>query len=151
MKRPNSATQNLRKLYMNYQQKNFIPPSCLPNLENMYETHNYIKEEALEEELSLLQISWDELGITPQYRSVFLNIISQANEAEKINIFSQEKNNIKKLRESLLGLKKEIENRENNLTQLKSFNALVQNIINSGDDVNSINQILQNVINLINL
>ena len=113
MKRPNSATQNLRKLYMNYQQKNFIPPSCLPNLENMYETHNYIKEEALEEELSLLQNSWDELGITPQYRSVFLNIISQANEAEKINIFSQEKNNIKKLRESLLGLKKEIENREN--------------------------------------
>ena len=149
MKRPNSATQNLRKLYMNYQQKNFIPPSCLPNLENMYETHNYIKEEALEEELSLLQNSWDELGITPQYRSVFLNIISQANEAEKINIFSQEKNNIKKLRESLLGLKKEIENRENNLTQLKSFNALVQNIINSGDDVNSINQVLQNVINLI--
>ena len=150
MKRPNSATHNQRLKYTNPQSKNFIPSNYLPNFENIYpSTNNYIKEEGFEEDMSLLQIAWNELGITQEYRQVFINILKEANELEKDNILSEEKNNIKKFKDSLLNLKKEIDNREKNLTQLKKLNFVVQNIINSGEEVNSINQILQNVMSLI--
>ena len=147
MKRPHSATHNQRLI--NPQSNNFISPNYLPNFENYPQTNNYIKEEGFEEEMSLLQIAWNELGVTPEYRQVFINILKEANETEKNNIFIEEKNNMKKFRDSLLNLKKEIENREKNLAQLKKFNYLVQSIITNGEEVNSINQILQNVISLI--
>ena len=147
MKRPHSATHNHRLI--NPQANNFISPNYFPNFENYPQTNNYIKEEGFEEEMSLLQIAWNELGVTPEYRQVFINILKEANETEKNNIFIEEKNNMKKFRDSLLNLKKEIENREKNLAQLKKFNYLVQSIITNGEEVNSINQILQNVISLI--
>ena len=149
MKRPHSASHNQRLLYINPQPGNLIPPNCLPDLDNYPKMMNFIKEEGFEEELSLLQLSWNELGITPEYRQVFLNILREANETEKINIFAEEKNNMKKFKDSLLSLKKEIDNRENNLNQLKQFNFQIGNIIKNGNEVNSINQILQNVIVLI--
>ena len=147
MKRPHSATHNHRLI--NPQGNNFISPNYLPNFENYPQTNNHIKEEGFEEEMSLLQIAWNELGVTPEYRQVFINILNEANESEKNNIFAEEKTNMKKFRDSLLNLKKEIENREKNLVQLKKFNFLVQSIITNGEEVNSINQILQNVISLI--
>ena len=149
MKRPHSATHNPRYLYINPQAKNFIPPEALPNLDNYPQMIKFIKEEGFEEEISLLQLSWNELGITPEYRQVFINLLREANEVEKNNIFNEEKNNIKKFKDSLLGLKKEIENRENNLSQLKKFNFSVQNVISNGDEANSLNQILQNTIAII--
>ena len=147
MKRPHSATHNHRLI--NPQGNNFISPNYLPNFENYPQTNNHIKEEGFEEEMSLLQIAWNELGVTPEYRQVFISILNEANESEKNNIFAEEKTNMKKFRDSLLNLKKEIENREKNLVQLKKFNFLVQSIITNGEEVNSINQILQNVISLI--
>ena len=135
MKRPSSAKE--KKLYMINQQKNLMIPKFLPNINNMNQ-NNQFHDDTLDEELKLLQYSWNELGITHEYRNVFMNILEEALENERYNIILQEKNNMKKFKDAILSLKKEIENRENNLTQLKSFNALVQNIINSGDDVNSI-------------
>ena len=149
MNRPHSATHIPPKLYIVDQKKNFISPTCLPNIEHISETNNIIKEEAFEEEISLLQLAWNELGITPEYRAMFINNLEEANDTEKNNIFIQEKNHIKKFMDSLLALKKEIENRENNITQLKKLNFFVQNIITNGEDINSINQILQNTITLI--
>ena len=147
MNRPNSAKHIPPKLYTIDQKKNFIP-TYFPNLESN-QTNNAIKEEGFEEEISLLQLAWNELGITPNYRAMFINHLEEANDIEKNNIFIQEKNNIKKFMDSLLVLKKEIENRENNIDQLKKLNSYVQNIISSGEDINSINQILQNAITLI--
>ena len=149
MNRPHSASHIPPKLYIVDQKKNFVPPSFLPNLENISETNNIIKEEAFEEEISLLQLAWNELGITPEYRAMFINNLEEANDTEKNNIFIQEKNHIKKFMDSLLALKKEIDNRENNITQLKKLNFFVQNIITNGEDINSINQNLQNAVTLI--
>ena len=57
MKRPGSANQSPKKFYVLSQTKNYLAPKYLPKL------NNYVKEDNLEEELSLLQISWNELGI----------------------------------------------------------------------------------------
>ena len=111
MNRPYSATQIPRNLNINSQKKYIISPNYLPNMENVPKENNYAKEESYEEELGLLELAWNELGITSEYRSVFINVLKNSNDIEKINIFNQEKNNIKKFKESLLSLKKEIENR----------------------------------------
>ena len=145
MKRPNSASHNPRILYINPQQRVFIPPESLPNLDNQKNL-----DEIYEEEINLLQIAWNELGITKEYRQVFINLLKEANDFEKNNIFLEEKNNIKKFKDSLLSLKKEIENREKNLAQIKKYNFLIlNNNTNNERDTNTINQILQNVISII--
>ena len=149
MNRPYSATQIPRNLNINSQKKYIISPNYLPNMENVPKENNYAKEESYEEELGLLELAWNELGITSEYRSVFINVLKNSNDIEKINIFNQEKNNIKKFKESLLSLKKEIENRESNLTKLKKLNFLVQSIVGNGNEVNSLNQILQTGVSLI--
>ena len=146
MKRPSSANQGPKKIYINSQSK-ATPVKNLPNIQSS--KNNYMREDAYEEELYLLQASWNELGITPEYRTVFINILEEASESERNSIFAQEKNNLKKFKEALLNLKKEIENRENNLTQLKKLNFMLQNTMSSGENPNSINSILQNVISLI--
>ena len=143
MKRPGSAKQSPKKLYVGNQQKNHAAPKYLPNI------MNYMREDTLEEELSLLQLTWNELGITQEYRTVFLNILEEASESERNTIITQEKNNLKKFREILLNLKKEIENRENNLSQLKKSEYLIQSSLDNEQNANSINSILQNVISLI--
>ena len=149
MNRPYSATQVQRNINMSIQNKYFISPNYLPNVENVPKINNYLKEESYEEELGLLQLAWNELGITPEYRAIFINILQNSNETERINIFNQEKNSIKKFKDSLLTLKKEIENRESNLTKLKKINYLIQSIVGNGNEVNSINQIMQNAVSLI--
>ena len=78
-----------------------------------------------------------------------MNILEEASEKERNNIITQEKNNLKKFRDALLNLKKEIENRENNLTQLKNSEYLIKNAMEDEKRANSINSILQNVISLI--
>ena len=143
MKRLGSAKHSPNKLYVGNQQKNYVAPKYLPNI------MNYMREDTLEEELSLLQLSWNELGITQEYRTVFLNILDEASESEKNNIITQEKNNMKKFREVLLNLKKEIENRENNVSQLKKSEYLIQSSLDSEQSISSMNSILQNVISLI--
>ena len=143
MKRPGSANQSPKKFYVLNQTKNYLASRYLPNI------NNYVKEDNIEEDLSLLQISWNELGITQEYRTVFLNILEEASESERNNIITQEKNNLKKFRDALLNLKKEIENRENNLTQLKNAEYLIKNAMDDESRANTINSILQNVISLI--
>ncbi len=77
MKRPSSVNQGPKKLYISNQPKNnaqkMIP--SIPSLKN-----NYMKEDPYEEELYLFQTSWSELGITAEYRTVFINILDEAND-----------------------------------------------------------------------
>ena len=103
----------------------------------------------MEEDISLLELAWNELGITNEYKKVFINILLNSSEKERNNIITQEKNNMKKFRDGLLNLKREIDNRENNLNQLKEHNFEILNIINSGENPNSINQLLKSIIGII--
>ena len=147
--RPHSATHNIQKLKVNTHPKNFLSPKYLPNTEKMAVINNYIKKEALEEDISLLELAWNELGITNEYKKVFINVLLNSSEKERNNIITQEKNNMKKFRDGLLNLKREIDNRENNLNQLKEHNFEILNIINSGENPNSINQLLKSIIGII--
>ena len=145
MSRPRSANQGPKKiLLVNKGQdsyRNFIPPESLPNIK----FNNYVDDQ-LNEELTILKNSWDDLGVTNEYRKAFMNHLKQVNEYERIDIIKQEKNNLKRFRDALLKLKKEITNREDNLLKLKNLNKELGNINYNEGEMNSKNNILQNVI-----
>jgi hypothetical protein len=108
-----------------------------------------VHEDSFNEEFGLLQMTWDELGITQEYRNAFINMAKRVSESERKDIFQQEKINLKKFRDALLTLKKEISNRENNLELLKKFDKKIENCINVENNSNSIDNILQDVISVI--
>ena len=66
MKRPSSAKE--KKLYKITQQKNLLLPKYLPNINSM-NSNNQMRDDALDEELKILQYSWNEVGITQEYRN----------------------------------------------------------------------------------
>ena len=94
------------------------------------------------EELNVITTLWDELGVTEDYRYQFNQIIDSNIYNSKI-IFIQEKENLQKFKTSLMKLKKEIINRENNIENLIK-------IIRMIDNQKELNQnILKDVINII--
>ncbi len=76
MSRPHSANQGPKKIYLanKAKDKNAIPQEYLPAIQYKQQNDYNIKEDGFNEELNLLQIAWDELGITPEYRAVFINL-----------------------------------------------------------------------------
>ena len=151
MNRPHSAHQGPKKIYLGNKgkDKNANPQEYLPSIQYKQQNNYNIKEDVFNEELSLLQASWDELGITPEYRAVFINLAKRVSNSEKKDIFMQEKINLKKFRDSLLNLKKEIANRENNLAMLHVIDKKLETIINTENKANSIDNILQEAVNII--
>ena len=151
MNRPHSAHQGPKKIYLGNKgkDKNANPQEYLPSIQYKQQNNYNIKEDVFNEELSLLQASWDELGITPEYRAVFINLAKRVSNSEKKDIFMQEKINLKKFRDSLLNLKKEIANRENNLAMLHVIDKKLETVINTENKANSIDNILQEAVNII--
>ena len=153
MSRPRSANQGPKKIYLGNkpQDKNKIinNPDSLPSIHYKQQINNDLNEENFNEELYLLQSSWNELGITPEYRSVFINLAKKVSESERTDIFTQEKTNLKKFKDSLLNLKKEIANRENNLTILRKLDKTLEGCTNNENNSNSIDSILKDAINII--
>ena len=75
-----------------------------------------------EEELTIVQSLWDDLGIYEEYQEEFKNYIKQmTNEEKKNEILNLEKNQLRKYRDALLKLSAEISNRENNIIKLKKL------------------------------
>ena len=153
MSRPRSANQGPKKIYLGNkpQDKNKIinNPDSLPSIHYKQQSNYDLNEENFNEELYLLQSSWNELGITSEYRTVFINLAKKVSESERTEIFNQEKINLKKFKDSLLNLKKEIANRENNLTILRKLDKTLEGCINNENNSNSIDSILKDAINII--
>ena len=153
MSRPHSASQRPKKIYLGNKfqdkNKNINNPDYLPNILYKQQNNYDLKEESFDEELYLLQNSWNELGITPEYRTVFINLAKRVSEAERTDIFMQEKINLKKFKDSLLNLKKEIANRENNLLILRKLDKTMEAFISNENNSNSIDSILKDAINII--
>ena len=151
MSRPHSAKQGPKKIYLGNRPKDQYKnqQEYLPNIQ--YKQPNYydMKEDTFNEEISILQNAWNELGITPEYRAAFINLAKNVTESERKDIFMQEKINLKKFRDALINLKKEITNRENNLALLKKLDKTLQTCINNENNANSIDNILHDVINII--
>ena len=64
------------------------------------------EEEIIKEQLNLLMNQWDELGFTSDYRNSFLNSIREIPKSGKKDIIVHELNNLKRLADSLIDLKK---------------------------------------------
>ena len=151
-----SERQNTNiKLKISSSSKNYpnINYTFLPKL-NESESHQTIKRnnEYLEleentntdykEELNVITSLWDELGVTEDYKYQFNQILESNNYNSKI-IFIQEKENLQKFKTSLIKLKKEINNRENNIKNLLKIIKIID------DEKEANKNILKEVVNII--
>ena len=85
--------------------------------------NDILNENETDEELSIIENLWDDLGVSTNYQIEFKKFIKSVNnEQEKSEYLFSEKNKLKKFRESLLKLSLEISNRENNIFKLKKYN-----------------------------
>ena len=98
------------------------------------------EKEDYKEELLIIKNLWEELGVTQEYQEQFNNFLGYEN-LRKV-MFIQEKENLQKFRYSLMKLRKEILNRENNIESLIK-------IIRAIESQNEIENLLKEVINII--
>ena len=114
------------------------------------------------DELNLLQNLWDKLEVNNEFRSYFINNIKTKNDLEKKEIFKNERENLEKLSDSLIKLKKEKVSRENNIKSLKKYSINIEDYISQGYSITTssnvfkeiciiINQLRYNAINIIHL
>ena len=119
------------------------------NRENLEEKTNT----DYKEELLVITTLWDELGITEDYRYQF-NKILKHNIYDSKMLFFQEKENLQKFKTSLMKLKKEIYNRENNIENLikvvKMIDAQkIENKVLLKEVVNLIKNLRLNAVNIV--
>ena len=123
-----------------YFQKDFtspnVPSSNFPSVDPnnrsksaMNESVDY-KLDSLNEEYSIIQKIWEDLGVTYKYQIQFDNYIRTVSESKLKNIFINEKNSLKRFGEALIKLGKEISSRENNIHSLQRY---VFSLVNSGN------------------
>ena len=153
MNRPRSANQGPKKIYLvNKPQDQFkviIPPESLPNIQYKQQSKYDLRDDEFNEELNLIKAQWDDLGIANEYRAIFINFLKNINDSDRKDIFAQEKKNLKKFRDCIINLKKEINSRENYISILKQLDKNIKDFINLGNDKTSIDKILKDVINII--
>ena len=98
------------------------------------------EKEEYKEELLIIKNLWEELGVTQEYQEQFNNILVYENLRK--NLFNYEKENLQKFRNSLMKLRKEIINRENNIESLIR-------IIRAIESQNANDNLLKEVVNII--
>ena len=104
-----------------------LKETTLPIINN--NKNNFIENKDLKEdneELSLIQIIWDDLGVSEEYQNQFLKFMKNLSEENKREYFEMEKNYLKKFRDSLFKLSKEISSREKNIDDLKKFDEIIK-------------------------
>ena len=123
-----NALKNAKKINFtdNYSNENnyqsFLPQIKTSN-NKLEETNN---EDKIINEFKLIQILWDDLGVSNEYKKKFENFISNHNKEEIIQYLNFEKSNLKKYKETIIKLSKEIINRENNIKNLKEIDELIE-------------------------
>ena len=140
---PSHQTSNLPSVDRNNRSKSGLNES------------NENKVESFNEEYSIIQRIWNNLGVTYKYKVHFDNYIKSCSEAQLKSVFANEKKNLKRLGEALVKLSKEINARENNIHSLKRYiNSLVNSNNYFEDDENekikkNRENIIMNIISLI--
>ena len=120
-----TKNQKKEKYQINYNNINDNKNNNIPNINSVKKINN-LNHEA-EEELSIIESLWSDLGVKGDYQEEFINyILSISDEQEKMEMFFYEKNNLKKLREALIKLSVEITNRDNNLIKIKKYNSSLE-------------------------
>ena len=124
-----------------------IDPSKLPQIPSSRQlSRKDTNEELFNEELSLIQNMWDDLGVCTPYRNVFESHARTLNEVERKEFFAFENASLKRFRDNLLKLSKEISNREKAIEKLKKFDEIVSTTFPDGNeklDESFMNDIIQ--------
>ena len=140
---PSHQTSNLPSVDRNNRSKSGLNES------------NENKIESFNEEYSIIQRIWNNLGVTYKYKVHFDNYIKSCSETQLKSVFANEKKNLKRLGEALVKLSKEINARENNINSLKRY---IISLVNSSnyfeDDENekikkNRENVIMNIISLI--
>lgn len=103
------------------------PSSQFPSIDKINRSKSIMNEsselklESYNEEYTIIQKMWRDLGVTNKYQVLFNNYIKSVTEAKLKNIFINERHTLKKFGESILKLSKEISARENNIRSLKKY------------------------------
>ena len=106
-------------------------------------------QDILKGEIKYLKKSWDELGVTDEYKDNFIENILKINALERNNILEKEKITLTKLNNSLINLKKEIISREKNINSLHKYNNIIENYIIEGNTINIHSNKFQEICNVI--
>ena len=141
MLRDTKNNSNLRQDNNTYYfQKDFTSPNApssnFPSVDPNNRSKSAINEsvdyklDSLNEEYSIIQKIWEDLGVTYKYQIQFDNYIRTVSESKVKNIFINEKNSLKRFGEALIKLSKEISSRENNIHSLQRY---VFSLVNSGN------------------
>ena len=104
-----------------------------------------------DEEFSLIENLWEDLGVTQNYRLEFKTQLQKTkSEKTKSLLMLYEKNCLNKLREILLKLSNEITSREYNISSLKkNINKIENNVLSENIDINTIlNKIIHCIKNI---
>ena len=145
------SNQMNNQIYLN---QNSNLPLINNNININYENLNN------DDEFSLIQNMWEDLGVTNEFQSQFIEYVQNLKDKERKDYFSLEKKNLQRLRENLLKLTKEILSRENNIQTLKKFENVIETTFSSSksklnesiinDIITVIKAIRVNSVNLIN-
>ena len=147
--KPNKNISLLPKLIQKEKKLKVIGSSS-DLMENKYQIAQKDKED-YKEELLLITNLWEELGVTKEYKKQFNKLL--LNENLRKTMLYQEKENLQKFRNSLIKLRKEIINRENNIESLlKIIRALEGQIMEDNllkEVVNIIKSLRLNAVNIV--
>ena len=128
---PSKSINNSNNIIKSYKKEKYLI-NCNNNKNtkiiykiNSERKYNNINIES-EEELSIIESLWNDLGVDADYQLEFKNYISSIDDDyEKLEMLNSEKNCLRKLREALIKLSVEVNNRENNIFKLKKYNGIL--------------------------
>ena len=162
----NTDSENPKRLKISLSSKNYpnTNSAYLPKLSES-ESHQILKSNSdfldleeninvdYKEELSVITSLWDELGVTEDYKYQF-NQILDSNIYNSRIMFFQEKESLQKFKKSIINLKKEINNRENNIKNLLKIISIIDeekeaNINILKDAINIIKSLRLNAVNIV--
>ena len=142
---PNFRQSQQNKIQINAKETQL--PKISYNQTNFFQSRD-LKDEAINEELGLIQNIWEDLGVSEEYQNQFQRYIKTLNDDDKKEFFELEKKNLKRFRDCLLKLSKEVSNREKNIEDLKKFDKIVESTF--PDENQQLNEsILSDIINCI--
>ena len=116
-----SQSFSINKKTQNYTEKFRINCSTGKKLKEENQNYKNLNSES-EEELSIIQSLWDDLGVNIYYQEDFKKYINELkSDTQKNDILNHEKNHLTKFREALLKLSNEISNRDYYILKIKKY------------------------------
>ncbi len=126
------------------------------NQNNSFHNYNRLNDESFNQQYESLIKLWNDLGVTKEFQDEFKKMFSLLTEEEKEICIHNEKKNIKKVRNAIKKLIKEISSREKNIQVLIKFNEIIGNEEENIDDsiiidsVNILKKVRINSLNCVN-